>query len=258
MKNFFFQLNEFLITSRGRIRRFLDLFLVGFSFLAAIGTLVYFGFFQIPEYVSYQRLNHWFSDVHHNVFGLVHVLRMLVPGKNVRRWLDPVIGLIGLLLVIVRLFFYDRVAGWLGLPEDEYLRNIPEVIILGVFTFFMFVLELGSFFANIRALRMNPPMVYLLSFLTLILVGTVLLLLPNSHEGTLNPLQAIFTSTSAVCVTGLIVVDTAVKFTFFGEVYIDVSDPIGRTGGDDLYDFLWLFFQGTSSLSNRYLIVIFG
>lgn len=254
MKNFFFQFNEFLITHRGQIRRFLDLFLVGFSFLAAVGTLVYFGFFQHPEYLNYQRLIIGFQIFTITIFGLIQALRVFVRGENVRRWLDPVIGFIGLLLVVLRLFFYNQAADWFGLPEDEYLRNIPEVIILGVFTFFVFVLELGTFFANIRALRLNPPLVYLLSFLAMILAGTVLLLLPNSHEGEMTPLQAVFTSTSSVCVTGLIVVDTATKFTFFGKMILMFLIQLGGLGVMTFTTFFGYFFQGTSSLSNRFMI----
>lgn len=68
------------------------------------------------------------------------------------------------------------------------------------------------------------------SFLTLIFFGTVLLLLPFSHHGHLSLIDAVFTSTSAVCVTGLIVKDTPVDFTTFGQVVIMVLIQIGGLG----------------------------
>ncbi|PRW62300.1 TrkH family potassium uptake protein [Actinopolyspora mortivallis] len=68
----------------------------------------------------------------------------------------------------------------------------------------------------------HPARVVVFGFATVILVGTVLLMLPVSAEnGQLTPwVTAVFTSTSAVCVTGLIVVDTPGHWSTFGEVVI--------------------------------------
>ena len=68
------------------------------------------------------------------------------------------------------------------------------------------------------------------SFFTLILLGAVLLMLPYSHNGHLSFIDALFTSTSAVCVTGLIVKDTPVDFTVFGQSVILVLIQIGGLG----------------------------
>ena len=68
------------------------------------------------------------------------------------------------------------------------------------------------------------------SFIGLILFGTLLLLMPFSHNGSLNFIDALFTSTSAVCVTGLIVKDTPVDFTFFGQLVIILLIQIGGLG----------------------------
>ncbi|MBD3374154.1 hypothetical protein GF406_03895 [candidate division KSB1 bacterium] len=67
--------------------------------------------------------------------------------------------------------------------------------------------------------KITPAHILALSFLTLILFGSGLLYLPASHHGSLSLLDAVFTATLAVCVTGLIVVDTGLKFTFFGVVF---------------------------------------
>ena len=61
-------------------------------------------------------------------------------------------------------------------------------------------------------------------FLSVIAVGTLLLMLPfATYDGSWNnPLVALFTSTSAVCVTGLIVVDTGSYFSFWGQLMWEV------------------------------------
>ncbi|MDJ0510276.1 MAG: TrkH family potassium uptake protein [Crocosphaera sp.] len=71
-----------------------------------------------------------------------------------------------------------------------------------------------------------------LGFLTVIIVGTLLLMLPFATDtGTWNnPLVALFTSTSAVCVTGLIVVDTGSYFSFWGQLIILLLIQVGGLG----------------------------
>jgi len=70
----------------------------------------------------------------------------------------------------------------------------------------------------------------LFSFITLILIGAFLLSLPFAHNGELRFMDALFTSTSAVCVTGLIVKDTPVDFTSFGHLVILLLIQIGGLG----------------------------
>lgn len=72
--------------------------------------------------------------------------------------------------------------------------------------------------------------IILFSFVALIFIGAVLLSLPFSHYGELRFIDALFTSTSAVCVTGLIVKDTPVDFTSFGHVIILMLIQIGGLG----------------------------
>jgi len=69
-------------------------------------------------------------------------------------------------------------------------------------------------------------------FAVVIALGTLLLILPvSSEEGQFtNPVQALFTATSAVCVTGLVVVDTATYWSNFGQAVILVLIQIGGFG----------------------------
>lgn len=69
-----------------------------------------------------------------------------------------------------------------------------------------------------------------MSFVILVGVGALLLMLPFAHNGELSLIDALFTSTSAVCVTGLIVKDTPVDFTSFGHIIILSLIQIGGIG----------------------------
>ena len=70
--------------------------------------------------------------------------------------------------------------------------------------------------------QINYFQTIILGFAALILIGAFLLMLPISSRAHLYTpfLEALFTSTSASCVTGLIVYDTATHWSFFGQVVI--------------------------------------
>lgn len=80
--------------------------------------------------------------------------------------------------------------------------------------------------------RLTPSRLLLLSFLGLILVGTLgLKALPGLYtDGTLSWLDSLFTATSAVCVTGLVVVDTADFFTVPGQAFLLLLIQLGGLG----------------------------
>ena len=72
----------------------------------------------------------------------------------------------------------------------------------------------------------------ILSFVLMILTGAVLLCLPWASAGgeKVSFLDALFTSTSAACVTGLVVFDTATKWTVFGRIVILLLIQVGGLG----------------------------
>ncbi len=77
---------------------------------------------------------------------------------------------------------------------------------------------------------LNPAQILIIGFLSFILIGTGLLMLPMSTVNGITPEDALFTSTSAVCVTGLIVKDTPNDFTLFGKIVILLLIQTGGLG----------------------------
>lgn len=93
-------------------------------------------------------------------------------------------------------------------------------------------------------------------FLVIILIGTLLLMLPvssKSGEWT-NILTALFTATSATCVTGLVVVDTYVYWSFFGKCVILALIQIGGLGFMTIGVFLAIFMKKNIGLRERGLL----
>jgi len=85
---------------------------------------------------------------------------------------------------------------------------------------------------DISAWKLTPYQILVLGFATLILCGALLLMTPmasvNGHS--LSFIDALFTSTSAVCVTGLVVVDTGTYFSLFGQLVIIFLIQAGGLG----------------------------
>jgi trk system potassium uptake protein TrkH len=78
---------------------------------------------------------------------------------------------------------------------------------------------------------LRPQLAVVLGFAALILLGTVALLLPaSSRGGRTDPVTALFTATSAVCVTGLSVVDTGTYWTPLGQAVLMVLMQLGGLG----------------------------
>lgn len=82
-----------------------------------------------------------------------------------------------------------------------------------------------------RLKNITPVRLITVSFAVIILVGTLLLMLPiSSKTGKVSPLDALFVSTSATCVTGLTPFDTFSQWTGFGQVVILILIQLGGLG----------------------------
>lgn len=94
------------------------------------------------------------------------------------------------------------------------------------------LLNTRGHWASLKRQHLHPAQAVVTGFGTAILIGTLLLLLPMSKEGPGGAtfMEALFTATSAVCVTGLTVVDTELFWTPFGRVVILVLIQVGGLG----------------------------
>lgn len=103
---------------------------------------------------------------------------------------------------------------------------------------------------------LSPPKILVLGFAIIIFLGACLLTLPIATEdgNGLPFLNALFTATSATCVTGLIVVDTGDTFTMFGEIVILALIQIGGLGFMTFATLLFLLLGKKISLKERLLL----
>jgi len=209
------------------------------------------------------------------IYDLGFVLSL--PAKSWLSGFYQVYSLIIFVILTLRLFLVNRIGIRKGWFVVEYL--LITILLLGMvfslysdrlivdynyvsrffkqnfFTFgviwYVFLIELSKRTLTIYHNRFNPALLFIGSFIILIFVGTGLLMLPRATIAGISFLDALFTATSAVCVTGLIVVDTATYFTTFGRVIIIILIQIGGLGIITFTSFLGMFFQRGSSFQNQ-------
>lgn len=111
----------------------------------------------------------------------------------------------------------------------------------------------GSF---LKGNRLSPPKILVVGFLFIIAAGTLLLMLPASTvDGSgLSLIDALFTATSATCVTGLVVVDTGSALSLFGQLTILVLIQIGGLGFMTFATFFAILLGRKINLKERMLL----
>ena len=223
------------------------IYLRKFSFwlsLFAIGIVIFDLDFAHSESAR-EFLDYFYSAV--LVFGILSILfRYFIVQQRFRlevRVFDTLLFLLFLLLALAQsdpllenftlLQFFNRM-GW---------------VFLAVLLFF--IREASAMKMDFKREYLNPAQVFIGSFLLIILMGTLLLMLPNATYEGISALDALFTSTSAVCVTGLIVVDTGTYFTNFGQTIILVLIQLGGLGIMTFASYFSYFFRGKASYENQ-------
>lgn len=219
------------------------LFMVAVITIGAI--VIDYGFEQHPnELAVIQKIYHyaWW------VYSIAYIGGLIFQWKRItKKKIFPTI-LWGILLTSV------AVSKFVVLPPTlEWLgHHFLEIGVVGLFS----VLEVSRSVINIINKRTNPALLMAGGFAFIIAFGTLLLLLPRStQEGIILPIvDALFVSTSAVCVTGLTPVDVAQVFTIEGQIIIAMLIQIGGLGVMTITSFFALFFMGGSGLSNQFAL----
>jgi len=150
--------------------------------------------------------------------------------------------MIGVLLTLL----VEDLPGWVAFLDHLVWRNAAVFLVL--------IREIGARRIDLRQTIFNPAQLFILSFVLIVLAGTMLLSLPRATYGGISFIDAFFTSTSAVCVTGLTVVDTSRHFTVLGQTIILILIQLGGLGIMTFASYLTYFFRGGSSFENQLVL----
>ncbi|MGE5355643.1 MAG: TrkH family potassium uptake protein [Deltaproteobacteria bacterium] len=178
----------------------------------------------------------------------ITVLRYLTQIKHIRIKVilfDIVTNIIILLIIGLHFFSSQAYKEATVFYSDDWLK---------LSILFTFVREFAVRKINFQRNYLNPAQLFVISFIAIIFGGALLLMLPNATVNGISFIDALFTSTSAVCVTGLIVVDTATFFTHFGQIIIMLLIQVGGLGILTFVSYFSYFFKGGSTFENHLVI----
>lgn len=190
-----------------------------------------------------------------SVISVAEVIAALLKVKYKRVYISGNLIQLILLALYMVLAAADRTLSGFGF--DYIFSNLGAIVVfrnlLILFRVFSRFQRVTLYFENFAA---NPALTMVLSFAVVIAAGAIFLAMPFavSDGKPLSFLDSLFTSTSAVCVTGLIVADTAVKFSFWGKLIIMVLIQTGGLGIMILSFSTLFMFRKNVSLENRMLL----
>ncbi len=148
------------------------------------------------------------------------------------------------IIILLIAHFTDLVRSGMAVTVDGFVAIKIAVLVT-------FIREISDHDFNLNRAFLNPAQFFLLSFLSVVLIGALLLMMPKATTQPLTFIDALFTATSAVCVTGLIVVDTATYYTTFGQVIILGLIQIGGLGILTFVTYFSYFFKGGVSYETQ-------
>ncbi|GAB4379453.1 MAG: potassium transporter TrkG [Salibacteraceae bacterium] len=212
-----------------------------FVSLTAISSLFYYHGFPTDEHTSnIIQLIVEFSFGFYVFHYLVKIFYDFSPLNFIRKnWFEGVMVAILIIEGIAHNLFdtvlLQNLFNALGIGGASAL----SVVFLQVYLFAVVLFELGDKTNLISNIKLHPSTIFIFSFLVIITAGTALLMMPEmtTNAGYMPFIDALFTSVSATCVTGLIVVDTATYFTFKGQFVVMM---LMKLGGLNIVSFAYL------------------
>jgi len=189
------------------------------------------------------------------VYFVSYFFRVIFCWTEINRKTVFMTVFLGFLLALTALsnFFTPPVEGHVFV----WLWNVSSNKFLVISVLLLFAaLEISKGIVSFINKKTNPALLMAVCFAVIILFGALLLLLPRStHEHIrLSLVDALFVSTSAVCVTGLSTVDIAQTFSLEGQIVIALLIQIGGLGVMTITSFFAMFFMGGTGLYNQFAL----
>ena len=177
---------------------------------------------------------------------IFNILKIFQYKSNSKRNIAKVnVAILSMMMIISFIVFLLNT----NLSLTYLIKTLRPIIEIGLI--FYFVLRLMVFVRIIYEKYNNPSIVFVGSFFIVIFIGTFLLMLPTATYKEISFTDALFTSTSALCVTGLNTLDTQLVFTRTGQIIIVSLIQVGGLGILTFTSFFAFFFRGSSSFKEN-------
>jgi trk system potassium uptake protein len=222
-----------------------NIFILITTLLAFALTIYDFGFF--PFYSHDLKLYKYLRFVL-LALQIFYVLRFVSEWVEIKKLKAHLYNLLLVIFIFYLAWVCKTLIGLEVVASNEFLIK-KATLYLGIA--FLFLTEASSLLKFIYQRRQNPAFVFIISFAVIIVTGMLLLLLPNATVNGISPVDALFTSTSAVCVTGLTVVDTQYAFTTTGKIILLFLFQVGGLGIMTFTGLLGYLGAGSFSFHNQ-------
>lgn len=257
VKKSFKSFKSFIVESRVYVQKVLRVLLFLVSLLA-IGTTVYYHGFPHEQATLDFLLS--VNKVFFGVFILNYILKLFFELDRKaflkQTWLEALLLLLIVYNAISLYVFKVPVVGKIFNYLDIDPLSPRYAFFIQFFLILLVAIETIKSARNFGKLPIKPGGLFVLSFLLLIVIGTGLLSLPAITTGgeSMRFIDAFFTSASASCVTGLIVVDTATFFNFKGQVLLLFLIQIGGLGIISFATFFATFYKKGVGVKHQFAI----
>lgn len=199
-------------------------------------------------------------DIMFAVFAILYLVRYLLSLNRIAflrsTWIEGFLNIFIVIHGIVNYVFDYKLLYFLAEWMDKDTATLQYQHVLSIYLMILVLTEITKISTYISHLSIKPSVTFIFSFILLISVGTGLLMLPKATEGpySMNFLDALFTSVSASCVTGLAVVDTGQFFTFKGHLVILFLAQVGGIGIVSFATFFATFLSKGVGLKHQSII----
>ncbi len=225
-------------------------FIVASIFVAA--AIIDYGFALTPIEAGY------IESIYHSVqlfFVILFSLRLITNWRHIWRSnfvTTIVLGVLLYLTVLPDIVSVAAVPAWFTGLYHLFAAKLYMLSVVGIFA----VMEISRGIISITRRRTNPAMLLAITFLVIIFFGTTLLMMPRSTlDGvSISLVDALFTATSSVCITGLTTVNLATTFSTEGLLIIALLVQIGGLGVMTITSFFALFFMGNTGLYDQFAL----
>ena len=144
------------------------------------------------------------------------------------------------------------------LPENPWSPWLAEIVYSNKFLLITLcaysIVAVSYGIMHIMGKRTNPSLILSCSFLFCIFAGSFLLMMPKCTYTHIDYIDALFVSTSAVCITGLTTIDIPSTFTPLGLAILAMLIQIGGLGVMTFTSFFALFFSGNASVYSQLMV----
>ncbi len=242
--------------TRYKAKLIFDFVFIFIGIIALISFILAIGFHLTPDQMSILAT---ISDILALIFIIQELLRWFYVKNKLEylfeRWFEMLI----VFLLLLHLLFPDGIYSIASvfLPNVQVKHiSLLYIAIISLVILFVFIIKSLRYNHLLSKIKLHPGAIFSLSFLFVILLGAIALMLPKATpaDNPISFIDALFTSTSAVCVTGLITVDTATAFTLLGKFLIICLIQIGGLGVMTLTTFFAIVFAGGLSVKVRVML----